>query len=630
MLGSILVPRGPSGALRKCATLSFLLVLSSGPYTRAAFAQAPSPKELVAWLDNRETEWLATAHLQAVPEAALPLLLQPGRVASGPDGRWSAQMLALAKLGEPAIPSITDRLIAILKAGDSNVYAATRPLIKVLGSMGPAAVPALLQVAEASTIQFVAFDALDEIVRLEPRANAYGQFLSPWLFWRPADGRLDELRRELVPLLPRLQKLMERALIEWRPESAAPQHAAAYLLARWGASDVRARGLHVLEDLARDERFYYAQESIRLLHALRAPETASLIRAAAARVPDASDLKSQHLLSMANALHQLGDRDYASLLSVALRDVRPYVRMEAARFVASAGEVAHGLLLVPLLDDQAVWNGRTVAQVVVESLQRLTLEEFGANAETWRTWFEMNGDVSRSTLVARRLKVRLAAIRQVPIREATRWMDEFEASDGAAVLPLIDQYLGRRDLDASTIGGGSGPTGMHGPRIVTLLLDMTMRGVAGALQRLTRCLDTAAPDVRMFGSLALAALDRQRAIERLAIEARGPETWRRRRASEFLLQLGDRRGIPVLFETLASDQEAARMFACRDLRVYTQQPMPCDASATFSDRAINLNAWLAWWKRAGPTFRVKTREAELDLADDTLVSPVSFGNQLVR
>jgi HEAT repeat protein len=638
MLRSIVMPRNLSAGLRTCAMIWFSLAMASGPYTRAAFAQPPTPSELVTWLDNPETEWVATARLQAIPDAALPLLLQPGRIASGPHDRWTAHMLALAKLGEPAIPSITDRVIAILRESDSNAFAAAHPFIKILGSLGTAAVPKLLQIAESSTIPYVTFDALDEIVRLEPRTTFFGQSLSPWLFWRPADARLDELRRELVPQLPRLRKLMERALTEWKPQAPAPHRAAAYLLARWGEGETRARGLQVLEELARaNEPLYYNLDSIRLLHALGVPETTSLIRQTASRVPDTNDLKGQYLLSMAIALHQLGDRDYGPLLSEALRDSRPYVRMDAARFVASSAEISHVALLLPLLDDHAEWNGRTVEQVALESLQRLTLEQLGTDPKSWRTWFETNRDVSRDMLVARRVKAHLAVVREVPIWEANRWIDAFDGAEGAALHPLIDQYLDRRDLDASAVGpnssrgsGGSGPIGMHGPRIVTLLLDMTIRRVPGALQRLTDCLDAADPQVRMFGALALAAFDRPRAVERLAIEAKGPEAWHRSRASEFLLQLGDKRGIPARLEVLASDQEAARMFACRDLRVYTQEALPCDARASASDRSVNLSAWQVWWERAEPTFSVKTRLAELDLQVFPLISPVSIGGRPVR
>ena len=72
------------------------------------------------------------------------------------------------------------------------------------------------------------------------------------------------------------------------------------------------------------------------------------------------------------------------------------------------------------------------------------------------------------------------------------------------------------------------------------------------------------------------------------------------------------------------------MFVCRDLRVYTQEPLPCDARASASDRATNVSAWQAWWERAQPTFRVKTREAELDLQAFPLISPVSIGDRRVK
>jgi hypothetical protein len=80
-------------------------------------------------------------------------------------------MLALAKLGEPAIASITERAIAIVKTGDYGTYDEARALINVLGSMGPAAVPGLLQIAEAGGVPPVTVAALDEIAALEPPAT---------------------------------------------------------------------------------------------------------------------------------------------------------------------------------------------------------------------------------------------------------------------------------------------------------------------------------------------------------------------------------------------------------------------------------------------------------------------------
>jgi hypothetical protein len=269
--------------------------------------------------------------------------------------------------------------------------------------------------------------------------------------------------------------------------------------------------------------------------------------------------------------------------------------------------------------------------VALQSLQRLTLEQLGPDSKTWQAWFEANRNVSRATLVAQRVKAHLAVIQQVPIEQATRWLNEFNGSDGAALLPLIDAYLDRRTVNVSAVGGGSERGGRRGPRIVTLLLDLTMRQVSGALERLTASLD-AVPDVRTFAALALAAFDRPRAVGRLAFEALEvrAEAWQRRRASEFLLERGDKRGIPARIDDLANAQDAVRMFACRHLRMYAQQTMPCDPGATAADIASNVSAWRTWWQRAEPTFRVKAREAALDLQVYPLISPVTIGNQPVR
>ena len=228
-------------------------------------------------------------------------------------------------------PAIADRATAIVKIADYRSGHDALALIKVLGSMGPVAAPALLQIAEASRVPFVTVTALDEIVRLEPRTRWLDQLPSSWLFWRPADARLDDLQRELTPLLPRVRKLMERAVAEWKPQGGSPQRPAAYLLARWGTGEARTRGRQVLEDLARsNEPFHYNLESVRMLYALEAPQTASLIRRAAARIPYANHFDGQYLLRMAVGLHQLGDRDYVPMLSEALAEPLPHRRMEGS------------------------------------------------------------------------------------------------------------------------------------------------------------------------------------------------------------------------------------------------------------------------------------------------------------
>ena len=489
-------------------------------------------------------------------------------------------MLAIAKLGEPAIPEILARANSILSTPDPDSTDITelRALVMVLGSFGPRAIPALLEIAGASRLTWVTFDALQQIVDLEPRSTIYGQDLGPWYVWRPADDRLEQLEQQLVPLLPHVPEILKRAIAEGKPDSLPPQRPAAYLLARWGTGSDRKLGLDVLYGLATThEPFYNAIDSIKLLHALRAPRSAQLIRQTAPRVPDTTDLKDEYLLRMSIALYQLGDVKYTDLLEWPLQHGRPHIRTEARQFMASTRNIAAELAGSPLL-----------------------------------------------------------GIDRVPIWEANRLIDELGPHADETSLPLIDTYLRRRDLKASSIGpntyrgsGGSGPAGVHGPRVVTLLLDMVQRNVIGADERLGLCLQAADPDVRLFGALALSAYDRNRAVEHLAGELRTSDPWRRKKASQFLVQLGDPRGIPALIDALDSDEEFERKLACRDLRVYSQQPLPCDApDAPVVPRG--QAAWRDWWRDNQTSFRLRSREAALDLEAFPSVTSVSFGGPPIR
>lgn len=589
---------------RIVATLAGVLLLGGA---RMAPAQEPparvSVEQLVEWLDHPETQWVATARLQETPQAAVAALLRPGRVVFGTHNQWTAPMLALAKLGEPAIPAVRDRLLTIVRKPDSQMTSAAEPLVTVLASLGPRAIPALVQVAEADESTWISTDALDAIVRIAPRTSAYGQEPSPWIFWQAADDRPGELERQLVPLLPRVQQVMDRAIKAWKPQRPAPQRPAAYLLARWGTDEMQARGRQVLVDLAMaDEPFYRQIESVRLLHALRAPETAALIRSIAGRVPVTDDLRGLYFLEMATALYQLGDRGYGDLVDVPLHDSRADVRMDAVRFLASTGDAASVMRIQPLLEDRAEWNRQSVASVAAQSLQRASAE--------WKS--------------------RAASVADVPIGQATKWLDDLDPANAAGNLPMIDAYLRRPDLDAGPTGGGTGPVGAFGPRVVTLLLAMVQRSVPGAMAALEQCLGAASASVRVYGALALSAYDKPRAVEALAQEAASTDAGRHGVASEFLLQLGDARGFPARLDAFESDQEAVRLFACRDLRSYSQLTLACDASAGAAERAVQLSAWRAWWHDNGAAFRVRTREAALDLKAFPLISPVSIGGRPVR
>ncbi len=170
--------------------------------------------------------------------------------------------------------------------------------------------------------------------------------------------------------------------------------------------------------------------------------------------------------------------------------------------------------------------------------------------------------------------------------------------------------------------------GLHrppsGPAVVTLALKFAQAGVGGARELLAKCLVDSDIQVRLAGAVALSAFDRPAAIRQLATELSNSERAYRDRASDYLLMLGDARGIPSLIERLDDPFESIARFACHDLRIYTQQPRPCDPSLPADQRARNSSGWREWWRTNAQTFRVMSKEAELDGAAWPSVAPVSF------
>jgi hypothetical protein len=226
-----------------------------------------------------------------------------------------------------------------------------------------------------------------------------------------------------------------------------------------------------------------------------------------------------------------------------------------------------------LLDDHTTWGGPTVGQVALQSLQRLTLEQIGPDAVAWRAWIDANRQRARAVLVTRRIAAHVAAFPQTSMTDIERWFGQFDRTDGAALFPLIDLYLARRNMEREAgfdISGGMGPARMYGPPAVTLL-DLEQRQVPGAIQRLVvASLNVKALSIRSFGALALAASDRDRAVEHLVSDAQSADQWVRDKASEFLLELGDVRGIPGRLERREPIHRSARTL---DYRLVTRGPL---------------------------------------------------------
>jgi hypothetical protein len=626
-----------------------VLALSDRTITNVhAQGTAPAVAELVQWLDRRETEWVATAYLQQMPGVAIPRLLQPGRAVQGHDNRWTPTLLTLAKIGEPAIPAIVARLDEIRRRADRTEASETYGLIKVLGAIGPPAIPALVQLTESTPV--LMFHALGAVQHMEPRrpTSDYGQILGPWIFWRAADDRLAQLERAVVPMLPRIQTILDNDAPERKARDGNWHIPAAYLLARWGTGDVRAHGRRVFEDTARSSAaFYNAIDAIRELHGLRDPVTAELIRLTAPRVPDSNDLRPSYLLSMAIGLQQLGEKDYGPLVDAAIKTGLPHVRVEAAQFLGAAEDLFNVPRLVAILGDGTEWNGQSVAAIALQSLRQITFQDLPADSNAWQTWMAEQTKLERGALLERLLAEKRRTIATAPMWEANAWIAQMKTTTDARVLPLITDYLRRKDLDPSKIGpntsrgqGGGGPKGMYGPAVVTMLLRLAQHGVPGAVDGLEQCLQAADSDVRTFAALALAMYQRPAAVQALARELVSPSDEAVfGKAAEFLLDLGDRRGLRSRFEVFDRGAKlygnddagrATRRFACRDLRIYTQQPLPCDGDAPADVRAVQAAAWLNWLNTQGASFQIPQRSAALDLEAFPLISPIAIGERIAR
>ena len=198
--------------------LSAVVAVLSTTATSAGVAQdAPaSLHTLVAGLDDERTAWASTVRIREAGPTSLQLLLDSGATAAGPHGDWSPRMLAIAKFGESAVPVIAARLAKIARDRDQRAAQEYHALIKVLGAIGPAAIPALVNVPSSRA------EALEQIMAMEPRTEIFGQDLGDWYVWHPEDDRVAHIRRSITPLLPRLVRVME--------EDTRAQRPAAYLL----------------------------------------------------------------------------------------------------------------------------------------------------------------------------------------------------------------------------------------------------------------------------------------------------------------------------------------------------------------------------------------------------------------
>jgi HEAT repeat protein len=614
-------------------------------------AARASVQALVDLLDTPATAWAGTARLLASGPNVLSPLLSSGRVRQGPHGQTSAPMLALAKFGQSAIPPIKERLATLTRDSSLEARSEAFALIRVLGSIGPPAIVALVDIAASSVDTTRSDAALQQLVAFEPQEMVFGQAMPPWTFWRPDDNRVAEITRAIVPQVPRIAEVLDRWRQTPRTASRSSQRAAAYLVARWGSGVLRQRALDALDQLARTSpAFYEDLEAARFLHRLRAPSAAVRLHEILPKIPANYDLKDQYVLRVAIALYQLGDSSYEDVLDRVLSTATPHVLVEAIDFARTTGDPALVEPLNALLPDrteteresittvqgESVRTRRTIGDLALEALRGVTFQPLEADRSAWNAWRASHRQSDRRQLQTEWASSRVSRVTVVPMWEVNAWIEALTSAPDSASLPLIEAYLSRPDLDASKInsdqsrfGGGSWPIGTYGPAVVTLLLGLTQQGVPEARELLAQCLGAADPRVRMYGARALAAFDKRMATGQLARELRSSEDWIRHQAADFLVRLGDARGIPVIIEQLDSFDEATRNLACRDLRMYTQQPLPCDSHVAGDLPAVDLEYWRQWWRSHRHGFRVASREAALDQKAALVVPAVIFSRASV-
>jgi HEAT repeat protein len=635
-------PRFPVSYRREVsliAALTSLLVFASPRSSSATEAgqEAPPITTLIAWLDDPSTAWIATAWIQKVGPAAVPALLTPGAVTSGPHGRLGPRMLALAKIGEAAIPTINARLSDLMRAPDREDLREESELIRVLGAIGSSSIPTLIEFASTSRSAVTKSRALEEIVRLEPRTS-FGFESDPWRGWHPLDDQLQRIEQQIVPALDRIQEMVTEETSSDQPY----RWSGAYLLARWGSGDRRTLGIRVLTEAAMKQPFYRAFEIAELLYRVQAPGIAQLLRHMAAELPQGG-LSDQSRLRVAVALSQIGDRDCVELLLMALHSKNEGAVTDGIRFAGSSGDLRLVPPLIELLANKTETGAEsistiggkvvrkriTIADLAVEALQGLTLQSIGVSQRQWLTWWRGNRGKQQRDLVLRFVEKHVGRMKTVPIWVANGWIKKLARLPGAGGLRLLRIYLERPDLDSSKVGptaseGGLGPLSYlpAAPPVVTILLRNVQMGNNEARGLLGLAMESKDMSVRLSAALAVGSFDWGAASDHLTKELASADNSQRDYMGDFLLSMKDSRAIPILIDRLDSDYEASRFMACFELRLYTQQPIPCDAKVDSTEREANQTLWREWW---GSTrgFEVKSHEAELDRLASPEVTPLT-------
>ena len=145
-----------------------------------------------------------------------------------------------------------------------------------------------------------------------------------------------------------------------------------------------------------------------------------------------------------------------------------------------------------------------------------------------------------------------------------------------------------------------------------LLLELVHQGSTGARHILYGCL--AAKDFALHNNcpFAVAVFDRQRALDWLAGQLKDRDRNAAAQAAQSLVHLGERQGIPILIDELASEDSTRRSLAYDTLKHFTQQDIPYDPNGQVAARTEASGLWRQWWQENKDDFNVRVRAAQTD------------------
>jgi HEAT repeat protein len=581
---------------------------------------------LISRLDDPQQNWAASAKLQKLGEpatAALVAHLRQDPFADDYHGNHSPTMKVLEKIGEPSLPVLAAALTPpLLQSGKTDDLQYVRSSILVMARINRGcAAESLIRIARSETNLNLRAEALDVLLGPEK----YPGTLSRTSRWEPcfnasrapcpADPEDASMATILRTMQPEISTLLKEAPIP------GIRLASALILARWGAADFKNQGEDQLIALVMTEPLAVRKQAIQALGILQVRSSSDVLKKQIAGSNE--ELKR----TIAEALFRLNVPGYfvvvCELMSSRQEDTR--------RWSIHLARESHNLSFVPCLIDRLQdtgWNGtttttqsaghgetvlrHTLKEDALEALARLTFQNLGPNAESWRRWWEANRTTSWETLLGQFVGDRLTEIPRSEPYTTNQWMGQLDEASNPAVLPFVEAFLNHPRLDLSRIGPNLYSGGGDPPLVLPLLLELVNQDSATARDLLYGCLAAKDLALRQYCPTAVAIFDRQRALDFLVAELSDRDPMAAAQAAQSLVHLGDPQGIPTLIDELGAKETAQRAIAYDTLKHYTQEDIPFNPDAPIAARSEASRRWRQWWHNNRAEFSVKVRAAQID------------------